>query len=131
MKNLIIYSVLATSVLAASVSAVAQVGAPPATTSAITNKDCSAIKVQWDAMGIELKNKQNECDAIHKELLSLSQIQQEAEAKANQPNSTVEDGYAYFNARQATSVKAKEYNACSDQWWVIFRGRANLTSKCK
>ena len=126
MKTFILFCVLAVSV-----SAVAQIGEPAPTTSAITYKDCSAIKVQWDAMGIELKNKQSECDAIHKELLSLSQKQQEAETKANQPNSTVEDGYAYFNAREATSAKAKENNACSDQWWEIFRARADLTSKCK
>lgn len=97
----------------------------------ITYHDCSPVQAQLDQMARQLDEKRQECDGIYQELKNLNTKKMEAQARAQLPDSTVEDGYAFFNASQTLSAQAKVYNACDDQWWEIFRARANLLSKCK
>jgi hypothetical protein len=132
MKNLFLTCILAMS--ASSLTSAAEpTPSTPLTPSrpGIIYHDCSPIEAELEQMADQMKVKRQECDGIYQELLELTKLKKEAETKAQLPNSTVEDGYAYFNLSQTWSRKAKDYNTCDDQLWAIFRERANLMSKCK
>lgn len=124
MKKLILFYVLA-----ASITALASDREPTANFSGA--KDCSSIQAQWDQMGLEYAAKRKECDTIHDELVDLVHKRVEAYDKANLPNATVEDGYAYYSSYQEERKKAHEETICSDQAWAINRARADLTLQCK
>ena len=128
MKTLILIYVLVVSI---SAMADGQPTPAPGLNGIIVSRDCPELLAPLQKNESDLAAKQKECDGIHKELLDLHQKKMDAEAKVDAPNSTVDDGYAYYNARQAESAKGKEVNNCSDQWWKIFDAHADIIASCR